>query len=123
MTATLAEYLAWEREQPEKHQYLDGEVYAMAGGSPRHNLARADQSSSSSSSTKRCSGSRFSQRATAFSAFFFRAPAPGTSSMSLSQPNERISSCRQPDVIHVQGSSSQRKIGYSPSLVLASSAT
>jgi Uma2 family endonuclease len=35
MTAT--EYLAWEREQPERHHYLRGEVFAMAGGSPRHN--------------------------------------------------------------------------------------
>lgn len=32
-----AEYLAWEREQRGKHQLIDGEVYAMAGGSPRHN--------------------------------------------------------------------------------------
>ena len=31
------EYLAWEREQERKHEYFDGEVYAMAGGSPRHN--------------------------------------------------------------------------------------
>jgi Uma2 family endonuclease len=31
------DYLAWEREQLDKHQYLDGEVFAMAGGSPRHN--------------------------------------------------------------------------------------
>lgn len=31
------EYLAWERTQPCKHQYLDGEVFAMAGGSLRHN--------------------------------------------------------------------------------------
>lgn len=43
-----AEYLAWERTQREKHQLLHGEVYAMAGGSPRHNrlcariLARLD---------------------------------------------------------------------------------
>lgn len=34
---TPAEYLAWEREQPEKHEYFNGEVFAMAGGSPRHN--------------------------------------------------------------------------------------
>jgi Uma2 family endonuclease len=34
---TAAEYLAWEREQPERHQYVSGEVFAMAGGSPRHN--------------------------------------------------------------------------------------
>jgi Uma2 family endonuclease len=26
-------YLAWEDEQPEKHEYLDGEVFAMAGAS------------------------------------------------------------------------------------------
>jgi Uma2 family endonuclease len=32
------EYLAWEREQPEKHEYHLGEVFAMAGGSPRHNF-------------------------------------------------------------------------------------
>jgi len=34
---TAAEYLAWEREQPERHHFLRGEVFAMAGGSPRHN--------------------------------------------------------------------------------------
>jgi len=34
---TAAEYLAWEREQPVKHEFFDGEVFAMAGGSPRHN--------------------------------------------------------------------------------------
>jgi Uma2 family endonuclease len=33
---TADEYLAWEREQPERHEYLDGEVFSMAGGSPRH---------------------------------------------------------------------------------------
>jgi Uma2 family endonuclease len=32
-----AEYLEWERAQPVKHEYFDGEVFAMAGGSPRHN--------------------------------------------------------------------------------------
>lgn len=32
-----AEYLAWERAQPAKHEYHLGEVFAMAGGSPRHN--------------------------------------------------------------------------------------
>lgn len=31
------EYLAWERQQEGKHEYLDGEVFAMAGGSYRHN--------------------------------------------------------------------------------------
>ena len=24
-------YLAWEAAQPERHEYLDGEVFAMAG--------------------------------------------------------------------------------------------
>lgn len=32
-----AEYLEWERAQRDKHQFLHGEVFAMAGGSPRHN--------------------------------------------------------------------------------------
>jgi Uma2 family endonuclease len=34
---TAAEYLAWEREQIDKHEFHAGEVFAMAGGSPRHN--------------------------------------------------------------------------------------
>jgi len=34
---TAAEYLAWEREQPVKHEFFHGEVFAMAGGKPRHN--------------------------------------------------------------------------------------
>jgi Uma2 family endonuclease len=34
---TPAEYLEWERTQRDKHQLLHGEVFAMAGGSPRHN--------------------------------------------------------------------------------------
>lgn len=38
---SAAEYLAWEREQPEKHEFHFGEVFAMAGGSPRHNLLAA----------------------------------------------------------------------------------
>jgi Uma2 family endonuclease len=35
---TAAEYLAWERLQPDKHEYLLGEVFAMAGGSIRHSF-------------------------------------------------------------------------------------
>ena len=31
------EYLAWERREERKHEYFEGEVYAKAGGSPRHN--------------------------------------------------------------------------------------
>jgi Uma2 family endonuclease len=34
---TAAEFLAWEREQPDKHEFHRGEIFAMAGGSPRHN--------------------------------------------------------------------------------------
>jgi Uma2 family endonuclease len=32
-----SEYLAWEREQPTKHEYFHGDVFAMAGASARHN--------------------------------------------------------------------------------------
>ena len=38
---TAGEYLAWEREQADKHEYHRGEVFAMAGGSPRHNFLSA----------------------------------------------------------------------------------
>jgi Uma2 family endonuclease len=34
---TADEYLAWERRQPVRHEFFDGEVFAMAGGSMRHN--------------------------------------------------------------------------------------
>jgi Uma2 family endonuclease len=34
---SAADYLAWEREQPVKHEFFHGEVFAMAGGTPRHN--------------------------------------------------------------------------------------
>jgi Uma2 family endonuclease len=33
---TVEEYLAMERESEERHEYLDGLVYAMAGESPAH---------------------------------------------------------------------------------------
>lgn len=33
---TYAEYLALEEESSIRHEYLDGEIYAMAGGSPDH---------------------------------------------------------------------------------------
>jgi Uma2 family endonuclease len=33
---TAAQFLLWERDQPERHVYVRGEVFAMAGGSPRH---------------------------------------------------------------------------------------
>lgn len=34
--STVAEYLAKERESEERHEYLDGEIYLMAGESPEH---------------------------------------------------------------------------------------
>jgi Uma2 family endonuclease len=33
---TYADYLALEEESSVRHEYLDGEIYAMAGGSPDH---------------------------------------------------------------------------------------
>lgn len=33
---TLAEYLAFEASSNVKHEYLDGQIYAMAGGTPEH---------------------------------------------------------------------------------------
>jgi Uma2 family endonuclease len=35
---SAAEFLAWERDQPDRHEYHSGEVFAMAGGSLRHNF-------------------------------------------------------------------------------------
>jgi Uma2 family endonuclease len=32
------EFLEWERNAEQKHEYWDGEVFAMAGGSPAHSL-------------------------------------------------------------------------------------
>lgn len=33
---TAVEYLAWEALQPERHEFLDGELFAMAGAEDRH---------------------------------------------------------------------------------------
>jgi Uma2 family endonuclease len=38
---TYAEYLGLEDESPVRHEYLDGEIYAMAGGSPDHAVLAA----------------------------------------------------------------------------------
>ncbi len=34
---SVADYLAGERESDVRHEYVDGQVYAMAGASDRHN--------------------------------------------------------------------------------------
>jgi Uma2 family endonuclease len=34
---TVAEYLAYEKESPIKHEYVNGQIYAMAGTSVPHN--------------------------------------------------------------------------------------
>ena len=33
---TAADYLTWEVDQPERHDFVDGEVYAMSGGEDRN---------------------------------------------------------------------------------------
>lgn len=33
---TAEDYLAWEEQQTEKHEFIDGQVYAMAGAEDRH---------------------------------------------------------------------------------------
>jgi Uma2 family endonuclease len=35
---TLEEYLHFERSSPDKHEYYKGEIFAMAGAGPRHNI-------------------------------------------------------------------------------------
>ncbi|HEY0514253.1 MAG TPA: Uma2 family endonuclease [Thermoanaerobaculia bacterium] len=35
---TIQEYLAFERQSETRHDYLDGEVFAMTGASRTHNL-------------------------------------------------------------------------------------
>ena len=35
---TPGEYLAWERAEPEKHAFYQGEIFAMSGASRAHNL-------------------------------------------------------------------------------------
>jgi Uma2 family endonuclease len=39
---TYAEYVALERESPTKHEFLEGEIYAMAGGSEDHSALAAE---------------------------------------------------------------------------------
>lgn len=39
---TAEEYLAWERLQPTKHEFFDGEIFAMAGATLEHNVLVAN---------------------------------------------------------------------------------
>ena len=39
---SAADYLAWERLQSVRHEFFEGEVFAMAGGSLRHNALSAN---------------------------------------------------------------------------------
>lgn len=38
---TAAEYLEWERQQTERHEFVNGEVFLLAGGTRRHNFIAA----------------------------------------------------------------------------------
>ena len=38
ITPTLEAFLEFELNAPEKHEFVDGQIYAMAGASERHNL-------------------------------------------------------------------------------------
>lgn len=35
---SASEYLEFERNSPEKHEFYNGEIYAMAGAKEKHNL-------------------------------------------------------------------------------------
>jgi Uma2 family endonuclease len=39
---TYADYVALERRSSTKHEFLDGEIYAMAGGSEEHSALAAE---------------------------------------------------------------------------------
>lgn len=39
---SFQDYLRLERESPTRHEFLNGEVWAMAGGSPRHSAIAAN---------------------------------------------------------------------------------
>ncbi|MCK6587312.1 MAG: Uma2 family endonuclease, partial [Polyangiaceae bacterium] len=64
---SASEYLEWERRQTDKHEFHDGEVFAMAGGSPRHNLlsAKAIVALDTALRGKRCQVLSSDQRITA----------------------------------------------------------
>ncbi|MCF7968592.1 MAG: Uma2 family endonuclease [Methylococcaceae bacterium] len=35
---TAQDYLAWERQQETRHEYLNGQIFAMTGASRAHNV-------------------------------------------------------------------------------------
>jgi len=39
---TAAEYLEWERQQTERHEFVNGEVFLQSGGTRRHSLIGAN---------------------------------------------------------------------------------
>ncbi|MFT3714345.1 MAG: Uma2 family endonuclease [Archangium sp.] len=39
MSSTYAEYVLFEQHSQVRHEFLDGEIYAMAGGTPEHAVA------------------------------------------------------------------------------------
>ena len=41
---TPSEYLEWEEKQEFRHEYIDGEVYAMTGGTVNHGRIAANTS-------------------------------------------------------------------------------
>ncbi len=45
-TMTVAEYLAFERASEEKHEYLNGEIFLMAGATGNHNVVQINTAAS-----------------------------------------------------------------------------
>ena len=39
---TYAQYVALEKESPTKHEFFDGQIYAMAGGTEDHSALAAN---------------------------------------------------------------------------------
>ncbi|MFN0301524.1 MAG: Uma2 family endonuclease [Burkholderiales bacterium] len=37
---SMVQFIAWERNQAGKHEYLDGEIFAMTGGTRSHDIVR-----------------------------------------------------------------------------------
>ena len=53
---TYAQYLALEEHSAVRHEFLDGEIYAMAGGSPDHAALAAASSASWAASSPQAAG-------------------------------------------------------------------